>query len=144
MKKIFIASDHAGVNIKKKITKHLENLEIKFEDFSPTNTPTDDYPDFAFKVSKEVAQKKALGILICGSGIGMSISANKIKGIRAALCRNIEDAKFSRLHNDANILVLNSKTPKNTLYNMIEIFLNTPFEKGRHLRRINKIKKIEK
>lgn len=144
MKKVFIASDHAGVVVKNLVAKSLESLGVVYEDFSPSNSPIDDYPDFAFKVSEAVAVRKSFGVLVCGSGIGMSISANKVKGVRAALCRSVEDAKFCRLHNDANVLVLSSKISRGLVKKILEVFLNTDFEKGRHLRRVNKIKKFEK
>jgi ribose 5-phosphate isomerase B len=144
MKRIFIASDHAGIDVKNIVSKSLEVLGFDYDDFSPENTGTDDYPDFAFQVSEAVVNKKSFGVLVCGSGIGMSIAANKVKGVRAAFCRSVEDAKFSRAHNDANILVLSSKTSKSLIKSLLEVFLSTEFEKGRHLRRINKIKKLEK
>lgn len=142
--KLFVASDHAGEKLKKKLLSVLVKSNQEFEDLSPMNTFDDDYPVFAEKVSKKVVKSKNIGILICGTGIGMSIAANKIKGVRAALCRDEKDAKLARSHNDANILVLSSSTSTSNLLNIINKFKNTSFEKGRHLRRINKIKKLEK
>jgi len=142
--KIFIASDHKGITVKKIICNFLENQNINYEDFSPENKIFDDYPDYANKVSEAINKTKNIGILICGTGIGMSITANKHKNIRAALCHTVTDAKYSRAHNDANILVLSSKISSNNIKKIVKTFLNTKFEKGRHLRRINKIKKIEK
>lgn len=141
--KIIIASDHAGEIVKKQILKIFEKNKQEYEDESPRNTKTDDYPDFAKKVSKKITPKTK-GILVCGTGIGMSIAANKHKGIRAALCKNERDAELARKHNDANILVLSGKTKKTDLEKIIKKFTKTKFEKGRHLRRVNKIKKEEK
>ncbi|MFP4568228.1 MAG: ribose 5-phosphate isomerase B [Candidatus Woesearchaeota archaeon] len=140
--KTLIASDHAGERTKKQILKILEKNKYAFEDLSPKNTQTDDYPDYAQKVAQKITPKNQ-GILICGTGIGMSIAANKHKGIRAALCRSAKDTELARKHNNANILVLSSKTKKVELEKIINAFKETKFEKGRHLRRINKIKQQE-
>lgn len=151
--KIFLGSDHAGHSLKEKVKEILEENNLRREhmsliiDLSPKNTPTDDYPDFAKKVSQNVLKNKdTQGILVCGTGIGMSIAANKFKGIRAALCRTQKDAKFAREHNDANILVLsgNTKYNENELRQLIYNFQELKFDGGRHQRRINKIKKTEK
>jgi RpiB/LacA/LacB family sugar-phosphate isomerase len=142
--KLFVASDHAGEKLKKKLLSALIKSNQDFEDLSPVNTFDDDYPVFAEKVAKKVVKSKNKGVLICGTGIGMSIAANKIKGVRGALCSDEKDAELARRHNDANILVLSSSTSTNNLLNIINKFKNTSFEKGRHLRRINKIKKLEK
>ena len=142
--KLFVASDHAGEKLKKKLLSVLVKSNQEFEDLSLVNTFDDDYPVFAEKVAKKVVKSKNKGILICGTGIGMSIAANKVKGVRAALCRDEKDARLARKHNDANILVLRSSTSTNSLLNIINNFKNTSFERGRHLRRINKIKKLEK
>ena len=141
MKKIFISSDHAGFNLKEIIKKFLLKRKLKFYDLGPYNNNKVDYPDFAHKVAKKVKIKKNhVGILVCGSGIGMNMAANRHKNIRAAQCFNLKSAKLSRLHNDANIITLGSKllTKKNAL-NCVSIFLNTRFEGGRHRKRIKKI-----
>ena len=140
LNKIFISSDHAGFNLKKNIIKKLSK-KLKIIDLGPSSTLSVDYPDYAHKLSKKVASNsRNLGILICGSGTGMSISANKNKKIRAALCYSIKSTKLSRLHNNANIITLGARLiNKNKAFNLIRVFLNTKFEGGRHLRRIKKI-----
>ena len=140
MKKIFISSDHAGYNLKKNIIKRFFNKQ-KIVDLGPVSDSAVDYPDYAHKLSKKVAATKgSLGILICGSGMGMSITANKNKKIRAALCYSIKNTKLSRLHNNANIITLGERLiNKNKAFNLIKIFLSTKFEGGRHLRRVKKI-----
>ena len=141
MKKIFISSDHAGFNLKEIIKKFLLKKKLKFYDIGPYNNNKVDYPDFAHKVAKKVKIKRNhVGILVCGSGMGMNIAANRHKNIRAAQCFNLKSAKLARLHNDANIITLGSRllTKKNAL-NCVSIFLNTKFEGGRHRKRIKKI-----
>jgi len=138
MKTIYIGADHAGFKLKEKIKKFLKNYKIKDLGAFKYNK-NDDYPDFAKKVANQVKKNKIQGILICGTGQGMAITANKIKGIRAALCWNTKTAKQSKEHLNANILVLPAKT-KNTK-KIINTWLNTKFTKEkRHIRRINKIK----
>ena len=141
MKKIFISSDHAGYKLKELIKIYLEKKKISFSDLGPLNESIVDYPDYAHKVAKKVkTNSNHVGILVCGSGIGMNIVANKHKNIRAAQCFNLKSAKLSRLHNDANIITLGSRllTKKNAL-NCVSVFLNTKFERGRHIKRIKKI-----
>ena len=141
MKKIFISSDHAGFKLKEAIKDYLRNKKIKFEDLGPKDDSSVDYPDYANKVARKVKSRKSyVGILVCGSGTGMNIAANKHKNIRAAQCFNLKSTKLSRLHNDANIITLGSRliTKKNAL-KFISIFLNTKFDGGRHLRRVKKI-----
>ena len=141
MKKIFISSDHAGFKLKEDIIIHLKKKKINFEDLGPINDNSVDYPDYAHKVAKKVKEsKKNIGILICGSGTGMNIAANKHKNIRAAQCFNLKSTKLSRLHNDANIITLGSRliTKKNAL-KFVNVFLDTKFDGGRHLKRIKKI-----
>ena len=141
MKKIFISSDHAGYQLKEAIKDYLSKKKMNFQDLGPNNNDRVDYPDFAHKVARKVkTSKKNFGILVCGSGMGMSIAANRHKNIRAAQCFNSKSTKLSRLHNDANIITLGSRllTKKNAL-NCINIFLNTKFEGGRHTKRIRKI-----
>ena len=141
MKKIFISSDHAGFKLKEIIKNYLKRNKLVFFDFGPDSDDRVDYPDFAHKVAKKVKiSKNNVGILVCGSGMGMSIAANRHKNIRAAQCFNVKSTKLSRLHNDANIITLGSRllTKKNAL-KMVGIFLKTKFEGGRHLKRIKKI-----
>ena len=141
MKKIFISSDHAGFKLKEAIKKYLLNKKLPFQDLGPNNNDRVDYPDFAHKVAKKVKRSKNnVGILVCGSGMGMNIAANRHKNIRAAQCFNLKSTKLSRLHNDANIITLGSRllTKKNAL-SCIGVFLNTKFEGGRHSKRIRKI-----
>jgi ribose 5-phosphate isomerase B len=141
LKKIFISSDHAGFKLKEIIKNYLKRNKLVFFDFGPDSDDRVDYPDFAHKVAKKVKiSKNNVGILVCGSGMGMSIAANRHKNIRAAQCFNVKSTKLSRLHNDANIITLGSRllTKKNAL-KMVGIFLKTKFEGGRHLKRIQKI-----
>ena len=141
MRKIFISSDHAGFKLKETIKDYLKNKKVKFEDLGPKDDSSVDYPDYAHKVAKKVKSRKSnVGILVCGSGTGMNIAANKHKNIRAAQCFNLKSTKLSRLHNDANIITLGSRlvTKKNAL-KFVSVFLNTKFEGGRHSRRVKKI-----
>ena len=140
MKKIFIASDHAGYNLKSKIIERYSKFQ-KINDLGPFSKNSVDYPKFAKRLSKKVALNKgSFGILICGSGMGMSMAANKIKNIRAALCYSKKNTKLSRLHNNANIITLGQRLiDKNKAFSLIDIFLSTKFEGGRHLRRVKKI-----
>ncbi len=141
MKTIFIGSDHSGVEIKAKIKNLLAGLHLPYEDKGTNSAASVDYPDFAKLVSFEVAKGKGVGILICGTGIGMSIAANKIPGIRAALCYNEESAVLAREHNNANICVVGARTMSwNTIESIIKAFLTTPYSEGeRHTKRINKL-----
>ena len=141
MKKIFISSDHAGFKLKEIIKNYLKRNKLDFFDYGPDNDDKVDYPDFAHKVAKKVKiSKNNVGILVCGSGMGMSIAANRHKNIRAAQCFNVKSTKLSRLHNDANIITLGSRllTKKNAL-SCVGVFLDTKFEGGRHSKRIKKI-----
>ena len=140
-KKICIASDHAGFKLKEDIKNFLIDKNISIFDLGPANENSVDYPDFAKKVARRVkANTSDIGILVCGSGIGMAISANKTIGIRAAVCYNLQSTRLSRLHNNANIISLGSRlTKKNDALKLVSIFLKTKFEGGRHLKRIKKI-----
>ena len=140
-KKVCIASDHAGYKLKENIKDHLINKYISIFDMGPFENKSVDYPDYAKKLAKRVKAKKSdIGILVCGSGTGMAISANKIKGIRAAVCYNIKSTRLSRQHNNANIIALGARlTKKNVSLKLVETFLKTSFEGGRHLKRIRKI-----
>ena len=141
LKKIFLSSDHAGYKLKEYIKLHLDKKNIKYADLGPFNSDKVDYPDYAHKVAKKVKiNNNHVGILICGSGMGMNIVANRHKNIRAAQCFNLKSTKLSRLHNDANIITLGSRllTKKNAL-NCVNVFFNTKFDGGRHAKRIKKI-----
>ena len=140
-KKISLASDHAGFKLKENIKKSLKKKRITVIDLGPKTDSSVDYPDFAKKVARSVASKKSnIGILVCGSGTGMAMSANKIKKIRAAVCYNKASTRLSRLHNNANILALGSRlTKKSTALKLVNVFLSTKFEGGRHLRRVKKV-----
>tara|TARA_B100001540_G_scaffold189569_1_gene167101 strand:+ start:161 stop:598 length:438 start_codon:yes stop_codon:yes gene_type:complete len=140
-KKVSLASDHAGFNLKEKIKKFLIKKKIKVVDLGPKNNNSVDYPDYAKKVAKNVSSKKSnVGILVCGSGTGMAMSANKVKKIRAAVCYNKASTRLSRQHNNANIMALGSRlTKRSDVMKLVNVFLNTKFEGGRHLRRVNKV-----
>ena len=140
-KKICIASDHAGFRLKESIKDFLINRNISIIDIGPMNENSVDYPDYAKRLSNRVKSKKSdIGILVCGSGTGMAMSANKIKGIRAAVCYNLRSTRLSRQHNDANIISIGSRlTKKNIALKLVSVFLKTKFEGGRHLRRVKKI-----
>ena len=140
-KKISLASDHAGFKLKEKIKKNLKKKKFTVVDLGPKTDSSVDYPDFAKKVARSVASKKSnIGILVCGSGTGMAMSANKIKKIRAAVCYNRASTSLSRKHNNANILALGSRlTKKSVALKLVNVFLGTKFEGGRHLRRVKKV-----
>ena len=139
--KVSIASDHAGFDLKDQIIKLLKNSGIDVIDRGPDKNDPVDYPDYASKVTSDILSEKAhKGILICGTGQGMAMAANKKPGIRAALCYNSEVAKLARKHNDANILTLGARViDEATALGLVEIFLNTDFDGSRHTDRINKI-----
>ena len=143
--KIYIGTDHRGIDVEKKIIDYLNNKKIDVEQSNITHSDTDDYVDFAIDVSNKVARdKESFGILICGTGIGMSIAANKVKSIRAARCVTKEDAYHTRNDNNSNVLCLSYSSDINTLCEIIDTFINTPFSNlERHVRRVNKITKIE-
>ena len=140
-KKICISSDHAGLEVKEFIKDLAINSNISITDLGPFQNKSVDYPDYAKKVSRRVSNKKSqIGILVCGSGTGMAISANKTKGIRAAVGYNSKSTQLSRQHNNANVLCLGSRlTKRKDIKRIIKIFLNTKFEGGRHKRRVKKI-----
>ena len=141
MKKIFLSSDHAGFNLKESIKKFLIKKKIRVIDLGPKNNKSVDYPDYAKRVARNVSSKKSnIGILVCGSGTGMAMSANKFKKIRAAVCYNKASTRLSRQHNNANIMALGARlTKKSDVMKLVNIFLNTKFEGGRHFRRVNKV-----
>ena len=140
-KKICIASDHGGYNLKESIKDLLINKNISIIDLGPFENKTVDYPDYAKKLANRIKIKKSdVGILVCGSGTGMAISANKIKNIRAAVCYNIRSTRLSRQHNNANIIALGARlTNKILSLKLVDIFLKTKFEGGRHSKRVKKI-----
>jgi ribose 5-phosphate isomerase B len=144
IKKIAFATDHAAMEIRDSVKKYLQDLGYEVEDFGFYGQGYCDYPDYAIKVAESVGDKKAdKGILICGTGVGMCIAANKVKGIIAAVCWNEDTARLASQHNCANILCLGSRTaPASEICSMIKVFLSTPFEE-RHQKRIDKIKGIE-
>jgi len=139
--KICIASDHAGYDLKEKIKDFLINKNVSVIDLGPFTKKSVDYPDYAKKVAKRVLLKKSdAGILVCGSGTGMAITANKSKGIRAAQCYSKKSTILSRQHNNANVICLGSRIiKKKEALSFVNFFLNSKFEAGRHQKRINKI-----
>ncbi|MDD7792689.1 ribose 5-phosphate isomerase B [Clostridium sp. 'White wine YQ'] len=143
--KIAIGSDHGGFNLKGEVIKYLEQKSIEYKDFGTTSTDSCDYPDYALKVAEAVAEKEfEFGILICGTGIGISIAANKVPGIRAALCHDTFSAHATREHNNANILAMGERVIGPGLaIEIVETFLNAKFQGDRHQNRIDKIKAIE-
>jgi len=141
LKKIFISSDHAGYKLKEQIKNRFKNKYI-FQDLGTDNSVKSvNYPDFAHKLCKKIGKSsKNMGILVCGSGMGMSMAANRHKKIRAAVCYSVKNTKLSRLHNNANIITLGSRlTKKNTAFKCIDVFMKTKFEGGRHNKRVKKI-----
>ncbi len=144
--KVVIGADHAGYELKEKVKKYLKEKGIQTEDVGTFSKDSVDYPDYAFKVASQVSDKKVdFGVLVCKSGIGMSIAANKFKNVRAAVCFTPEMAKLARSHNDANVLSLSQEfTKAEDVYKIIDTWLATSFEGGRHERRVEKIKKMEK
>lgn len=137
---VIIGSDHAGFAMKEIIKEYLSGLNYQFEDVGTFNEDSVDYPDFAKKVAKKVQNSNNFGILICGTGLGMSMSANRFAGVRCALCHDAYTAEFARKHNNANILAFGGRTTGVEIAKqMVYIFLNTSFEGGRHQRRVNKI-----
>ena len=144
--KIAIGCDHGGYNLKEAIKKHLTKAGHVVRDFGCHGVESVDYPDYGEKASRSVARGECeRGILICKSGIGMSIVGNKIAGARAALCHDEEMAESSRRHNDANVLVFSgNRTTAEKAFRIVDVWLNSPFEGGRHQRRVDKIKELEK
>ena len=138
-KNFFIASDHAGFELKQKVLAALK--EVPWADLGPFSEDSVDYPDFAAKLIEKIVSPNDVGILICGSGQGMAIRANRASHIRAALCWSEEIAQLSRLHNDANVICIGGRVTDHDLaFRMIQIFLTTAFEGGRHARRVEKLR----
>ena len=142
--RIAIGADHRGLELKQFIIKLLTQMGHSYEDFGGYTAEPVDYPDIAQKVGERVAKGDFdLGILICDTGIGMSIAANKVKGIRAALCHDAFSARRARQHNDANILCLGTRETPDTVREIVDTFINTQFDAGRHQQRVDKIRAIE-
>lgn len=140
MKKIIIASDHGGYNLKNKIINYINKKGLDVEDYGCYSTESCDYPIYAKLVADEVSKGKVKGILVCGTGIGMSIAANRINGVRASHCTDTFSARMTRMHNDSNILCLGERiTGEGLAFDIVDIWLNTEFEGGRHQRRIDMI-----
>lgn len=143
--KIAVACDHGGYELKKEIKKYLTENNYEVMDFGTDSTDSCDYPDYALPAAEAVANGKCeRGILVCSTGIGVSIVANKVPGVRCAHCHDTYCAEFTRLHNDANMLALGAKVVgAGYALKIVEIFLNTQFEGGRHRRRVDKISAVE-
>lgn len=143
--KIVIGSDHRGVEIKRRLVDVIRSMGHDLIDIGAQEAESVDYPDYAHEVGKRVGKGEAdRGVLICGTGIGMSMAANKVRGVRAAACQDLLTAEMSRRHNDANVLCLSADLlGEDQMAEMIRIWLETPFEGGRHARRVEKIAKIE-
>jgi ribose 5-phosphate isomerase B len=146
MSKLLIASDHAGFVLKEKLKNYLKKQGISTEDLGTYSKESCDYPVYAYALAKRISSgKSSRGILICKSGIGTAIVANRLPGVRAALCYNLKAARLSREHNDSNVLVLGSAFVKASLAKrMVRLWLNTKFSGGRHLRRVKLIDKLTK
>ena len=144
--RIALGADHRGYKVKDKIIKHLESKEYEIVDFGTNSEESVDYPEFAFKVGEGVSKEKFdRGILVCWTGIGMCIAANKVKGVRAASCISKEAARLTRQHNDSNVLCISARfTPEDQLFEIIDAWLETEFEGGRHIPRVKKIIDYEK
>ncbi len=144
--KIALACDHGGLNLKNAVKKYLEENGYEYEDFGTNTTDSCDYPDYALPAAEAVASGKCdKGILVCSTGIGVSMVANKVPGVRCAHCHDAYCAKFTRLHNDANVLAMGEKVVGiGYALQIVETFLTTEFEGGRHQRRVDKITAVEK
>lgn len=144
--KIAIGADHAGFEEKEKIKAILNEIGVEFDDLGTDSTDSVDYPDYARKVAEAVSRGEyEQGLLVCGSGIGMSISANKVRGVRAALAWNGETARLARQHNNANVLAIGARTtPEGEIPNILKAWFSSEFEGGRHERRVQKIAEVEK
>ena len=144
--KIALASDHGGFNLKSKIKDYLQSNGYEISDFGTDSTESCDYPDYALPAAEEVASGKCdRGIIVCTTGVGVSIVANKVPGVRCALCQDEYCAEFTRRHNNANVLALGGKVVTEEIaLKLVDIFLNTEFEGGKHQRRVEKITAVEK
>lgn len=141
---VIIGSDHSGIELKNKIKAYLKEKNVSIKDVTDFKDQSgDDYPDIAYIICDNVLKGDVLGIAICGTGIGISIACNKVNGIRAAVCTNKYMAQMTRKDNNANVLCLGARLEYTNIYEIIDEFLNTEFDGGRHQRRVDKIKKIE-
>jgi ribose 5-phosphate isomerase B len=142
---VALGADHAGFELKDALKRVLDELGVTYQDLGTSSSDSVDYPDFAAAVARAVAERRFdRGILVCGSGIGMSIAANKVAGVRAAVVSEVEAARLSRQHNDANVVALGSRlTPADRAADIIRAFLTTEFDGGRHQRRVDKIAQLE-
>jgi ribose 5-phosphate isomerase B len=145
MKIIAIASDHGGFDLKESVIVHLLNDGWKIDDLGPNNEDSVDYPDYGIKLAESIISKEVeRGIVICGTGVGMSIVVNRFPGIRGTLCSDVYTAKMCREHNDSNILIMGGRViGKGLAYKIVDTWLNTSFEGGRHQRRLDKINEID-
>jgi ribose 5-phosphate isomerase B len=145
MKKIAIASDHGGFELKETVIAYLLNDGWEIDDLGPSNEGSVDYPDYGIKLAKIISNKKVeRGIIICGTGVGMSIVVNRFSAIRGTLCSDIYTAKMCRKHNDSNVLIMGGRViGKGLALEIVDTWLNTSFEGGRHQRRLNKINEID-
>jgi ribose 5-phosphate isomerase B len=143
--KIALAADHAGFTLKEKVREYLLRKGLEVEDYGPLSLDPVDYPDFAEKVAARVAAKQAdFGVLVCGTGLGMALAANKIPGVRATPCNDTLSAHFARAHNDGNVLTLGGRlVDEGAMQKIVDTWLATPFEGGRHERRIEKIDALD-
>ncbi len=146
MNKLAIASDHAGFELKESVVAYLNSKGVEFEDFGPVNSDRVDYPDYGIQVAKAILDKKVdRGIVICGTGVGMSIVVNRFPGIRGTLCSDLFTAKMCREHNDSNILIMGGRViGKGLAEEIVKTWLETPFEGGRHQKRLDKIEEIDR
>jgi len=146
MNELVIASDHAGFELKESIAAFLHHKGVEFEDMGPVNSDRVDYPDYGIQVAKAVLDKKVeRGVVICGTGVGMSIVVNRFPGIRGTLCSDVYTAKMCREHNDSNILIMGGRViGKGLAQEIVQTWMETPFEGGRHQKRLDKIENIDK
>lgn len=139
-KKLILGSDHAGVELKRELASVAAEQGFEVQDLGPDSTDSVDYPDFAHRVAREVASGDALGLLVCGTGLGMSMAANRHPGVRAAVCTDVSSAEMARRHNDANVLCIGARmTGPGLAADVLKTFLSTEFDGGRHERRVRKI-----
>ena len=145
MQRVYLASDHAALEMKATLVEHLQTLGCDPVDLGPHEAASVDYPDYAAKLAQALsADAEAKGVLLCGTGIGISIAANRFAHIRAALCKDTTDAKFTRLHNDANVVALGARTTGiETAKDIVSTFFSTDFEGGRHRRRVDKLTNLK-
>jgi ribose 5-phosphate isomerase B len=146
VEKLAIASDHAGFELKESIVAFLKDKGVALEDFGPKNSDRVDYPDYGISIAKAIQENKVeRGILICGTGVGMSIVVNRFPGIRGTLCSDLYTTKMCREHNDSNILIMGGRViGKGLAEEIVSMWLNTPFEGGRHQKRLDKIEDIDR